>query len=84
MPGTCIGSACCSTNQTYDASSNLCVDSTTTTTTESFTNNTNVLTEAMINSVLTKTSGKLKPDYTMNAESRIKPRNAESFINFKM
>jgi hypothetical protein len=84
MPGTCIGSACCSSNQTYDVSSNLCVDSTTTTTTESFTNNTNVLTEAMINSVLTKTSGKLKPDYTMNAESRIKPRNAESFINFKM
>jgi hypothetical protein len=81
IPGTCIGSACCSSNQTYDSSSNLCVDATTT---ESFANNTNVLTESMINSVLTKTSGKLKTDYTMNGESQIKARNAESFINFKM
>ena len=69
---TCSGAECCSTNQTFDSSSNLCVDNSSTT--ESF------LTEGMVNSVLTKTqTGKYKPDYNMS--SNIQGHNSKSFIN---
>jgi hypothetical protein len=80
----CIGSACCSSNQTYDASTNLCVDATTT---ETFTNNstsTTPITESMINSVLTKTSGNMKTDYTIDGNNKVKPSSSNSFINFGM
>ena len=91
--GTCIGQQCCSTNQAYDSSLNQCVDvtsssttSSTTSNTESFVNNNNNnnITESMVNSVLTKTSGKLKPDYTINGENKIKPKGSESFVNYKL
>ena len=53
VTGTCVGSACCSTSQTYDASSNLCVDNTT---------------ETFINNVFTKNSYNYKkPDFTLDS-----------------
>jgi hypothetical protein len=98
----CVGAACCSSNQTFDASLNLCIDASNSTTTtssttsgfttlfgsmfsgkESFTNNTNGLTESMVNQVLTKTSGNYRTQYTMDGESRIKPFGGGSFINFR-
>lgn len=69
---TCSGAECCSVNQTFDSSSNLCVDNSSTT--ESF------LTEGMVNDVLTKKqSGKYKPDYNM--DSNIQGHSSKSFIN---
>ena len=53
VTGTCVVSACCSTSQTYDASSNLCVDNTT---------------ETFINNVFTKNSyNSKKPDFTLDS-----------------
>ena len=50
--GECVGAACCSTNQTYDASSNICIDNTT---------------ETFVNNVFTKSSYSYKkPDFTLN------------------
>jgi hypothetical protein len=74
LPGTCIGDACCSAGQTYDASLNQCIGDSTV---ESF------VTESMLNSVLTKTSGISKPSYTLNADSKIQPNSGNSFINYK-
>jgi len=74
LPGTCIGDACCSAGQTYDASLNQCIGDSTV---ESF------VTESMLNSVLTKTSGIRKPSYTLNADSKIQPNSGNSFINYK-
>jgi len=74
LPGTCIGDACCSAGQTYDASLNQCIGDSTV---ESF------VTESMLNSVLTKTSGIRKPSYTLNADSKIQPNAGNSFINYK-
>lgn len=56
--GTCVGDACCSDGQVYDASMNQCVLATTTTTTS-----TDTSTESFVNNVLTKTQpGKYKTD----------------------
>ena len=93
----CVGAACCSSNQTFDASLNLCVDASNSSTTsgfttlfgsvfsnkESFNNNTNSLTESMVNQVLTKTSNNYRTQYTMNGESRVKPFGGGSFVNFR-
>ena len=71
LPGTCIGSACCSDNQVYDEVADLCV-------TGSATNSTT--TETFVNNVLTKTSGKLKPDVNLKPPM---PTHSESFINYQ-
>jgi hypothetical protein len=104
--GACVGAACCSSNQMYDVSSNLCIDVSYSATnlpattgasgfttyggslfsnTESFkNNNTNgPLTESMVNSVLTKTSGNYKSQYTIDGNSKIKPYGGQSFVNFR-
>ena len=67
---TCIGSACCSSGQTWDASLNQCIG-------------TSSVTETFVNNVLTKTSSKYKqPDVRLNGDS-IMPNTGESFINYK-
>ena len=78
----CVGAACCSSTETYDASTNLCVsttattsknNNTSTTTTESF------VTESMIQNVLTKKQqNKYKPDVNMN--SQYQGVSSKSFI----
>jgi hypothetical protein len=74
IPGTCIGSYCCSTGQTYDTSLNQCIGDSTV---EPF------VTESMLNNVLSKNSGVRKTDYTVNADSRVLPSNSDSFINYQ-
>jgi hypothetical protein len=75
MKGTCVGQACCSDGQTWDASLNVCIG--TSTVTESF------MTESMINQVLSKGStNKYKPDVTLNSNDRVRPSNSDSFINY--
>jgi hypothetical protein len=75
LPGTCIGQACCSDGQTWDADLDQCigtsnvVPATTTKTTETF-----------INNVLTKTSGKYKNDVNLKSPM---PNVSESFINYR-
>jgi hypothetical protein len=92
--GVCVGAECCSTNQTYDASSNLCIDTSsnvisgfTTMISSLFSNKetfqNNPTREAMINSVLTKNSGTYKTDYTMDGENRVKAYGSNSFINYR-
>jgi len=67
MPGTCVGQYCCSTGQTYDASLNQCIG-------------TSSVSESFVNNVLTKQQpGKYKADYNMGS---IKPINGKSFINY--
>jgi hypothetical protein len=71
LPGTCIGQLCCSDGQTYDASLNQCIG--TSTVTESF------MTESMVNKVLTKKQpGKYKPDANMG---NVQYNSSQSFIN---
>ena len=65
--GTCIGSDCCSTGQTYDSSLNECIG-------DSTVSGFSTMTETMVNNVLIKNSGKHKSDYTMNGDQSIKPR----------
>jgi hypothetical protein len=73
--GTCIGEMCCSDGQTYDTSSNLCVDSSTSgTTTESF------ITESMVNKVLSKKSANSETTVAMDGGNSVKPSLSESFI----
>jgi hypothetical protein len=70
--GTCIGDACCSTGQTWDASLNQCIG--TSTVTESF------LTESMVSQVLTKKEpNKYKQDYKMGGDYI--GHTSDSFIN---
>ena len=70
---TCVGSECCSTTQTYDASSNLCVDNTATTTTSA--------TETFANNVFTKNSYNYKkPDFTLN--NIINPSISKTSFNY--
>ena len=70
--GTCIGDACCSTGQTWDASLNQCTG--TSTVTESF------LTESMVSEVLTKKeSNKYKEDFKMGGDYI--GQSSTSFIN---
>jgi len=81
--GTCIGDACCSTGQTWDASLNQCTGTSTVTdsflnmnmnTTESF------LTESMVSQVLTKKQpDKYKQDYKMGDDYT--GHTSNSFIN---
>ena len=79
---------------TFDASTNLCVDASSNTTSgfttmfsslfsnrETFVNN--PIQEAMVNSVLIKNSGSYKTDYTMDGNNRVKPYGSNSFINFR-
>jgi hypothetical protein len=78
FPGTCIGQACCSDGQVWDASINQCIGTSTvsgftTMTTEPFT------TESMVNQVLTKGSNKYKTDINLK---QVKPAPSESFINY--
>jgi hypothetical protein len=66
---------CCSDGQTYDTSSNLCVDSSTSgTTTESF------ITESMVNKVLSKKSANSETTVAMDGGNSVKPSLSESFI----
>jgi len=51
---TCIGQACCSTDQTYDTSLNQCISDST-------------VTESFVNKVLTKSQIKYKPDVNLNS-----------------
>ena len=67
LPGTCIGSYCCSTGQTYDASLNQCIGDSTV---ETF------VTESMLNNLLSKNSS------TAKKNSNFIPSNADSFINY--
>ena len=70
--GTCIGDACCSTGQTWNASLNQCIG--TSTVTESF------LTESMVSQVLTKTEpNKYKQDINMGGDYT--GQASTSFIN---
>jgi hypothetical protein len=72
VPGTCVGQYCCSDGQTWDASLNQCVGSSTVT--ESF------MTETMVNNVLTKKQpNKYKADYNMS--SNIQAPLGKSFTN---
>jgi hypothetical protein len=98
---TCVGAACCSSNQTYNTSLNICVDasgSTTPSTSSGFTTLGGSLfssmesfknggkkptTESMVNSILTKTSGNYKSQYTMNGNERVKAYSGSNFLNFK-
>jgi hypothetical protein len=75
--GTCVGEECCSTGQTYDTTLNQCIGDSTTTSGFS------TMTETMINNVFIKNSGKLKPDYTIDGDNLIKPKQSDSFINYK-
>jgi hypothetical protein len=92
--GTCIGSNCCSPDQTYDTVNNKCIDScssssstsatTTTPSTSSSSTNTesfvNLTNEEVVNKILTKNSmtNKYKPII-----SDPKPSSSESFLNYK-
>ena len=70
--GTCIGNACCSTGQTWDASINQCTG--TSTVNESF------LTESMVSEVLTKKEpNKYKEDFKMGGDYT--GQASTSFIN---
>jgi len=93
LPGTCIGQTCCSDGQTWDSDINQCIGTstvvpTTNTIANTIANNTNTtttesfITESMVNSVLTKTSGNHKTSYTMNGNSKVKPFVSDSFINY--
>ena len=78
--GTCIGDDCCSSGQTFDTTLNQCVgDSTVTDTTSGF----STMTETMVNNIFIKNSGKHKPDYTIDGDNLIKPKQSDSFINYK-
>ena len=80
--GTCVGEDCCSSGQTYDTTLDQCIGDSTvtdTTTTSGF----STMTETMINNVFIKNSGKLKPDYTIDGDNLIKPKQSDSFINYK-
>jgi hypothetical protein len=70
--GTCIGQACCSSNQVYDTTTNKCVDVTSSSSAkESFEN---------INNILTKQQpGKFKTDYDL--KSNISAPLSNSIIN---
>jgi len=59
---TCIGQACCSTDQTYDTSLNQCISDST-------------VTESFVNKVLTKSQIKYKPDVNLNS-NLILPHNS--------
>jgi hypothetical protein len=77
----CVGAACCSSSETYDASTNLCVSTTTNTNTNKNKNTTteSFVTESMIQNVLTKTQqNKYKPDVNMN--SQYQGVSSKSFI----
>jgi len=98
---TCVGAACCSSNQSYDTSLNICVDASGSTTPssssgfttlggslfssmESFQNGgKKTTTESMVNSILTKTSGNYKSQYTMNGNERVKAYSGGNFLNFR-
>jgi hypothetical protein len=70
--GTCIGDACCSTGQTWDASINQCIGNSTVT--EPFS------TESMVSQVLTKKEpNKYKQDYKMGGDYT--GQASDSFIN---
>jgi hypothetical protein len=75
--GTCVGEDCCSSGQTYDDTLNQCVG-------DSNVSGFSTMTETMVNNVLIKNSGKLKPDYTINGINKIKPKPSDSFINYKL
>jgi hypothetical protein len=76
LPGTCVGQACCSDGQTWDADLGQCIGISTVT--ESF------ITESMVNKVLTKGSNnKYKQDVTLNGNNVVKPINSDSFINYR-
>jgi hypothetical protein len=67
---TCIGEACCSVGQTWDASINQCIG-------------TSMVTESFVNNILTQTSSKYRqPDVRLNGNS-IQPKSSESFVNYK-
>jgi len=66
---TCVGQSCCSVDQTYDSTLNICVTGTETTT------------ESFVNNVLTKgASNNKKSDVSL--QQNIQPHTSESFINF--
>ena len=69
--GTCIGQECCSTGQTWDASINQCIG---TSTVETF------MTEGMVEKMLTKTQqGKYKNDYVIG--NSYQAPMSKSFVN---
>jgi hypothetical protein len=75
--GTCIGQECCSNGQTWDASINQCVGSSTV---ESFVTEGMVVTEGMIEKMLTKSeTGKYKSDYVMG--NQYQAPMSKSFVN---
>jgi len=75
-PGTCIGQACCSNGQTWDANLNQCVGTSCVTGNPSATSTT----ETFVNNVLTKTSGKYKNDVDLKNPM---PNVSDSFINYR-
>jgi len=74
--GSCVGSACCSSDMTYDSSNNICVDSSGNNTKESF------ITESMIENMISSSTNQNK--YKQNNNSNFMPSVSESFINFKL
>jgi hypothetical protein len=65
--GICVGEFCCSEGQLYDASLNICVNTSgTTATTTTATTTTATTTESFVNNILTKTQpSKYKTDYSL-------------------
>jgi hypothetical protein len=72
LPATCVGSACCSNGQVYDTVNNKCVIASNSTSASAK--------ETFVNNVLTKTSGKLKPDINLKPPM---PNYSEGFINYQ-
>jgi len=72
--GTCVGEGCCSDGQIYDSSLNQCVIQL-----ESFTTNSSLITESMVNDILTKQQpNKYKNDVSLLPQ--YKASESDSFI----
>lgn len=87
-PSSCVGNAAYSKLQKYNTSldkyaGNVIAESFVTGSATESADTESMVTESMVNHVLTKTSGNHKPSYTLNAESKIRPNNTDSFINYR-
>jgi hypothetical protein len=74
----CVDSSCCSSGTIFDASSNLCIQDTSSSSTDGFAD----IHESMINNQLIMTSSTNR--FKQNNSTNYKPNNSESFINYKL
>jgi hypothetical protein len=79
--GTCIGKECCSTGQVYDASSNLCISSASSSSPTLSSSSTST-SENVANHILTQTSTTNKYKHINQLSSPPKPSTSESFITY--